>query len=116
RLRAFYLVVFYVQRTIAMFVRYACVVWAVFPVQFFVSIMFPTIFALAIKDLKEGTEIGSSLLVMAIACGALFPLFLGLISDNLNIQVAYVVPLICFVFVWYFGWRGYRVVPASNPE
>jgi FHS family L-fucose permease-like MFS transporter len=116
RLLAFYSLICVVLLTIATFVRSEFAVWAVFAVPFFESIMFPTIFALAIKDLKEDTEIGSSLLVMAIAGGALFPLFMGLISDNLNIQVAYVVPLICFVFVWYFGWRGYRVVPASNPE
>ncbi|HLT80239.1 MAG TPA: L-fucose:H+ symporter permease [Cyclobacteriaceae bacterium] len=114
RLLALYSLICIVLLTIATLVRSEFAVWAVLAVPFFESIMFPTIFALAIKDLKEDTEIGSSLLVMAIAGGALFPLFMGLISDNINIQVAYVVPLICFLFVWYFGWRGYRVEPVAN--
>ncbi|HEX7016137.1 MAG TPA: L-fucose:H+ symporter permease [Cyclobacteriaceae bacterium] len=116
RLLAIYSLICVVLLAIAIMVRSDFAQWAVVAVPFFESIMFPTIFALAIKDLKEDTEIGSSLLVMAIAGGALFPLFMGLISDSYNIQVAYVVPLICFLFVWYFGWRGYRVVPAPHRE
>jgi FHS family L-fucose permease-like MFS transporter len=87
-------------------------VWAVFAVPFFESIMFPTIFALAIKDLKEDTEIGSSLVVMAIAGGALFPVLMGWISDNVNIQISYIVPLLCFGMVAWYGWRGYQTSKA----
>jgi FHS family L-fucose permease-like MFS transporter len=76
-------------------------------VPFFESIMFPTIFALAIKDLKEDTEVGSSLVVMAIAGGAFFPLIMGYISDVLHIQWAYLVPVICFIVVAWFGWKGH---------
>jgi FHS family L-fucose permease-like MFS transporter len=85
-------------------------VWALMAIPFFESIMFPTIFALAIKNLDEDRELGSSLLVMAIAGGALFPLLMGLISDRTgSIQVAYIVPLLCFFVTLYFGWRGHRV-------
>src|SRR5690606_5866752 len=91
RLLAIYSLICIVLLTVATLVRSEFAVWAIFAVPFFESIMFPTIFALAIKDLKEDTEIGSSLLVMSIAGGALWPLFMGLISDNANIQVAYVV-------------------------
>ncbi len=79
-------------------------VYAVAAVPFFMSIMFPTIFALGIKGLGEETKIASSFLVMAIFGGALFPLFMGMISDSTgSIQKAYIVPLICFVVVWFFG-------------
>lgn len=83
-------------------------VWALLLVPFFESIMFPTIFSLAIKDLKEDTELGSSLVVMAIAGGAFFPLLMGYISDQSNIQLAYLVPLLCFVVVAWYGWFGHR--------
>jgi FHS family L-fucose permease-like MFS transporter len=81
---------------------------ALLAVPFFESIMFPTIFSLAIKGIKEDTEIGSSLIVMAIAGGAIFPLIMGFISDRSNIQFAYVVPLLCFFVVAWFGMRGHR--------
>ncbi|MFM7195134.1 MAG: glucose/galactose MFS transporter, partial [Bacteroidota bacterium] len=54
------------------------------------------------------TEIGSSLVVTAIAGGAVFPLAMGLISDQSNIQLAYIVPLLCFAVVAWYGLRGYR--------
>lgn len=116
RLLAIYSLICIVLLTVATLVRSEFAVWAIFAVPFFESIMFPTIFALAIKDLKEDTEIGSSLLVMSIAGGALWPLLMGLISDNANIQVAYVVPLICFIFVLYYGIRGYKVVPVTQAD
>ena len=75
---------------------------------FFHSIMFPTIFALSIKNLGPYTKIGSSFLVMSIIGGALCPLIMGRISDAWNIQRAFVVPLACHAFVLYFALRGYR--------
>ncbi len=94
--------------TVATFVKSELAVWALFAVPFFESIMFPTIFSLAIEDIKEDTEIGSSLVVMAIAGGAVFPVLMGLISDQSNIQVAYVVPLLCFFVIAWFGLSGYK--------
>ena len=82
--------------------------WALFAVPFFESIMFPTIFSLAIDDIKEDTEIGSSLVVMAIAGGAVFPVLMGLISDQSNIQLAYSVRLVCFFVIAWYGIRGYK--------
>ena len=81
---------------------------AVVLLGFFHSIMFPTIFALSIKGLGPYTKLGSSLLVMAIVGGALFPALMGRISDAWNIQRAFLVPLLCHAFVLYFGMRGYR--------
>jgi FHS family L-fucose permease-like MFS transporter len=76
--------------------------------------MFPTIFSLAINDIKEDTEIGSSLVVMAIAGGAVFPVLMGLISDQANIQIAYVVPLLCYFMIAWFGNRGHKPSPQKK--
>lgn len=85
-------------------------VFVVIAIAFFMSIMFPTIFSLGIKDLGPYTELGSSMLVMSVAGGAALPPLLGYISDVTgDIQLGYFVPLVCFVIVAWFGWRGYRV-------
>jgi MFS transporter, FHS family, L-fucose permease len=85
-------------------------VYAVMAVPFFMSIMFPTIFALGIKELGEETKMASSLLVMSIVGGALAPLAMGLISDYTgSMQKAYIIPLLCFLAVVWFGWKGYKI-------
>ena len=82
--------------------------------SFFMSIMFPTIFALGIKDIGEHAKIGSSLIVMAIIGGALFPPLMGLISDlTASIQYAMLVPAVCFAVVFYFGRFGHK--PEAGP-
>jgi len=75
--------------------------------------MFPTIFALSIRNLGSLTKRGSSLLVMAILGGALFPAIMGRVSDASSIQTAFVVPLLCYLFILYFGLSGYK--PAAAP-
>lgn len=87
----------------------AAAVWGVVAAGFFHSIMFPTIFALSIKNLGPLTKTGSSLLVMAIIGGSAFPALMGYISDATNIQRAFVVPLVSYVYIFYFATRGYRV-------
>jgi len=90
-------------------------VYTVIGICFFMSIMFPTIFALGIKNLKADTEFGSSLIIMSIVGGAVLPRVYGYISDITgNIQYGYVVPLLCFVVVAFFGLKGHRV--KVNPE
>ncbi|SEM81940.1 MFS transporter, FHS family, L-fucose permease [Mucilaginibacter gossypiicola] len=85
-------------------------VYTVIGICFFMSIMFPTIFALGIKDLKADTEFGSSLIIMSIVGGAVLPRIFGYISDVTgNIQYGYVVPLVCFAVVAFFGLKGHRV-------
>lgn len=83
-------------------------VWAIVLIGFFHSIMFPTIFALSLKNLGPYTKLGSSLLVMSIIGGAICPAIMGRISDAWNIQRAFVVPLVCHAYVFYFAMRGYR--------
>lgn len=83
-------------------------VLAIVLVGYFNSIMFPTIFALSLKNLGALTKRASSLLVMSIIGGALIPAAMGRISDASDIQVAFVMPLICYFYVIYFAVRGYR--------
>jgi MFS transporter, FHS family, L-fucose permease len=99
--------------TVALLATGVIPVWAVVVIGFFHSIMFPTIFALSIKNLGALTKRGSSLLVMAIVGGAFFPAIMGRISDAASIQRAFVVPLLCYVFILYFGLSGYK--PAAIP-
>jgi len=90
-------------------------VWAVVLIGFFHSIMFPTIFALSLKNLGSHTKRGSSLLVMAIIGGAVFPALMGYISDVSSIQTAFVVPLVCYAYVLYFAVRGFKP-PRLAPD
>lgn len=83
--------------------------YATIGIAFFMSIMFPTIFALGIEGLGHDTKSGSSLIIMAIVGGAVLPPILAFIADKTgNIQYGYIVPLLCFVVVLYFGLRGYK--------
>lgn len=97
---------------IAMTTKGELAVWNVLLVPFFMSIMFPIIFSLGIKGLGADTKFGSSLLIMAIVGGAVIPPLMGLISDNSNIQMAYILPLICFAVVVWFGTKGYKLDKA----
>jgi len=78
--------------------------WAVVASGFFISIMFPTIFALGLKGLGKNTKLGGSLLVMAIVGGAIFPPISGLIARQTgSLALGYIVPLVGFIGVAVFG-------------
>ncbi|MFK4874327.1 L-fucose:H+ symporter permease [Novosphingobium sp. ZW T3_23] len=79
----------------------------------FMSIMFPTIFALGIRDLGEGTALGSSLIIMAIIGGAVFPPLMGLVSEWLDLRAAMALPLLCFGAVGIFALKA-RDTAAST--
>jgi FHS family L-fucose permease-like MFS transporter len=83
-------------------------------IYFFMSIMFPTIFALGLRDLGSHTKRASSFLVMAIVGGAIFPAIMGYIADISSMSIGFVVPLICFSFVFYFGLNGYKTRPKAT--
>ncbi len=100
---------------LAIFGNGSIVIYALGAMGFFMSIMFPTIFALGLVNLGHETKIGGSLLVMAIVGGAVFPFIMGRIIDlyNDNIQIGYIVPFVCFLVIIYFGVKGYKV---QEPE
>ena len=77
--------------------------YAMFGTFFFMSIAFPTIFALGIRGLGEHTKLGSSLIVTSIVGGAIAPPFMGHIADRHSMRIGFVVPLVCFVFVSLYG-------------
>jgi MFS transporter, FHS family, L-fucose permease len=88
--------------------------WAVVASGFFLSIMFPTIFALGLKGLGPNTKLAGSLLVMAIVGGAIFPPVLGLIARNTgSLALGYVVPLAGFVVVSIYGFLSSKWQPAE---
>ena len=81
---------------------------ALFITYFCMSIMFPTIFALGIKGLGAQTKQASSYLVMAIVGGAICPVFMGYIADVSSMQIGFIVPLACFIIIFFFGSYGYK--------
>ncbi len=83
--------------------------YAMIGIAFFMSIMFPTIFALGVKDLGVDTKPASSLIIMSIVGGAALPPLLATIADQTNrFQNGYWVPLVCFFVVLLFGLKGYQ--------
>ncbi|WP_420816141.1 sugar MFS transporter [Longimicrobium terrae] len=83
--------------------------WAILAVGLCNSIMFPTIFALAIDSLGPLTGEGSSLLVMAIVGGALIPVAFGAMADSSGLQAAFLLPALCYLYIVFYGFRGSRV-------
>ena len=83
-------------------------VGAILGVNFFMSIMFPTIFALGVKDLGEFTKLGSSFIIMAIVGGAILPPVMGQMAIEIGMQQSFFLPAACFLFVLLFGWKGYK--------
>ena len=86
--------------------------YAMLAVSFFMSIMYPTQFSLALTDLGSQTKSGSAFLVMAIVGNACLPQLTAYFmhSSSTAYQLAYFIPLICFAFCAYYGWRGHKVV------
>lgn len=113
KLLSLYSLICVVLLTIALLTQGKVAVYAILGVPFFMSIMFPTIFALGIKGLGEESKIASSFLVMSIVGGAILPLPMGYISDKTgSMQTAYIVPLLCFLVVLYYGMKGYKIKNA----
>ena len=109
KLLALYAFINILLTLIAIFGTGIITVYAMIGIAFFMSIMFPTIFALGIHDIGADTKPGSSLLIMSIVGGAVLPPILGFIADKTNnFQYGYVVPLVCFSVILYFGLKGHQ--------
>ena len=80
---------------------------ALFLSFFFISIMYPTHFALGIHGLGEKTKLAASWMVTAVVGGAILPYFMGLLADHYSLRAGFIMPLLCFVFIacYGFGWR-----------
>jgi MFS transporter, FHS family, L-fucose permease len=81
--------------------------------SFFMSVMFPTIFALGIKGLGVHTKLGSSLMVMSIIGGAVLTPLMGLISVYVNIKIAFTIVVVAYAFIVYYSVDGYKIKPAK---
>ncbi len=87
--------------------------WAIYALmgtEFFMSIMFPSIFAAGIKGLGTDTRFGSPLIIMTIVGGAILPVIMGAISDVATINFAFTVPMFCFAIIAWFAWK----LPKEN--
>lgn len=82
----------------------------------FISIMFPTLFSLGIERIGDFTEKGSALLNIAIVGGAFFPPIQGIIADNYGVQISYIVPCFCFVFIVMYGIFCSRRENVATPK
>jgi len=109
KLLAFYCVINMGLLVLAVGLHGKLPVYALMGVEFFMSIMFPTIFSLSIRGLGSKTKEGSSLLIMAIVGGAVFPVIMGRVSDISSIQTAYLVPACCFIIVLLFALKNIHV-------
>jgi FHS family L-fucose permease-like MFS transporter len=93
----------------------ALAMWCLIAVGLCHSVMFPTIFTLGIRGLGPLTEEGSGLLIMAIAGGALSALQ-GVIADHVGLQLSYLLPAACYVYVLFYAVWGSRVKEVLPKE
>ena len=80
--------------------------WSILSIGLFNSIMFPTIFSLALRGLGKHTSQGSGILCMAIVGGALIPLVQGALADTIGIHHAFILPVFCYIYIAYYGVKG----------
>jgi FHS family L-fucose permease-like MFS transporter len=102
----------------AIFSSGALAMWAIIAVGLFNSIMFPTIFSMALHRLGPLTGQGSGVLCMAIVGGAIVPFVQGFLADAMGLQWSFLVPAACYTFILYFGLRfaGLYGAPAGQPS
>ena len=82
---------------------------AILAVGLFNSIQFPNIFTLGIEGMGKLTDKASSLLIMAIVGGAIIPVIQGVIADNIGIHHAYILPLLCYAYIVFYGFKGSKI-------
>ena len=85
--------------------------WSILLVGLCNSIMFPTIFSLAVHGLGMSTSQGSGILCLSIVGGAVLPVVQGVLADIIGIQHAFVLPLLCYLYIIYYGLAGSELRP-----
>ncbi len=89
--------------------------WSILLVGLFNSVMFPTIFALSVHGLGKHTSQASGILCMAIVGGAIIPVMQGIIADNIGIQHAFFIPVICYLYIGYYALKGHVPSFRNSP-
>jgi len=92
----------------------AIAMWAILLVGLFNSIMFPTIFSLALSGLEKHTSQGAGILCLAIVGGAIIPVLQGILADSFSVQLAFILPLFCYLYVVFYGVKGSKVVKING--
>ncbi len=110
RLLAFHALAAVLLILTAIFARGDLAMWSLLAVGLCNSIMFPTIFSLALNGLGSHTGQGSSVLIMAIVGGAIIPLVQGMIADNVGLQMALFLPVSCYFYIGFYGLRYSKIV------
>jgi len=82
--------------------------YALYTSFFFMSIMFPTIFALGVAKMGAYTKKASSYIVMGVAGGAFAPMLMGHIGEQ-SMAIGFIIPLVCFIFILFYGLKGYKM-------
>jgi FHS family L-fucose permease-like MFS transporter len=91
---------------IAIFSNGELAMWAILAVGLFNSIMFPTIFSLAITGLGQYAGKGSGILCLAIVGGAIVPVLLGMVAEVIGVQLAFLLPILCYLYIGFYGLSG----------
>jgi len=97
----------------------ALAMWAILLVGLCNSIMFPTIFSLALQSLGKHTSHGAGILCLAIVGGAIVPLAQGVLADYFSVQFAFILPLLCYLYIAFYGVKGSKLVnqqPVANSK
>jgi FHS family L-fucose permease-like MFS transporter len=98
----------------AIYGKGAVAMWAILAVGLFNSIMFPTIFSLALHGLGRHTGQGSGILCMAIVGGAIVPFVQGALADAIGLQPSFFVPVACYAFILFFGLKYAKLHLEAN--
>ncbi|WP_432653813.1 sugar MFS transporter [Shewanella jiangmenensis] len=101
---------------VAMMSEGAVAMWAILAVGLFNSIMFPTIFSLALKNLGPATAQGSGILCLAIVGGAIVPLLQGVVADVAGLTISFVLPVLCYAYILFYGLKGSSVAADNVAE
>ena len=88
--------------------------WSLISLGLYNSIMWPSIFALAIAGLGKNTSQGSSLLVMAILGGALIPPLQGFMADKIGLHISFIIPIFCYIYLAFYAWKVRSILKSQG--
>jgi FHS family L-fucose permease-like MFS transporter len=91
--------------------------WTIVTIGLFNSVMFPNIFTLAIKGLdRSEVSLASGIINTLIVGGAIVPVIMGAVADLSNIQIAFIVPVVCYAYILFYALVGSQVKPAEGAD